>query len=537
GNFSTSYWSGGQGEFDPPTGTSTTYTLAPSESGNIELSFCIVGICGDTVCGTYQLEVIALSPPVITVDPTPVSCGASAPLSASVQGTNNFFWNGGTGVFSSPTSLNTNYSPGAAESGTIDLEFCAIGGCADTICTPFQLLVDGPPVIVITANGPTTFCEGTELILMATGGDSYIWSTGSSGATVTVNSEDTFNVTATNACGQSTESISTVVTPLPVASVTGPAATCPGTMITLIASGGSTYNWNTGAAGDTIVVEGPGTYTVTVSEQCGSDQATITVAQGTALAPAFTAAVTEGCSPLCVVFSTEPAPNTTFTWLFGDGSEAEGSSPEHCFEAGDHDVTLTTAEVDNANGCPGSITLTEMIHAWPVPEARFSASPAAVTIQDPLVQFIDESTNADAWLWNFGTVQDSSSTMRSPAFAFDSVACYTVTLDVTSTHGCTDNTELELCVEDGYALWVPNAFTPNGDDINDVFMVQSSVRTPKVFQLAIYNRWGEAIFNGGSLTDVWDGANAPNGVYVWTIKIIDTEGYPHERTGHVTLVR
>ncbi len=537
GSFSTSYWSGGQGEFDPPNGISTTYTMAPNESGNVALSFCIVGLCGDTVCGTYQLEVITLAPPVINVDPAPVSCGASAALSATVQGTNNFFWNGGMGVFSSPTALSTNYTPGSTESGTIDLQFCAIGGCSDTVCTPFQLQVDGPPIIEITANGPTTFCESTELILTATGGSTYSWNTGSTSSTINVNSEDTFVVTATNACGQSTDSISTLVTPLPTANVTGPATTCPNSGVTLIASGGATYAWNTSAVGDTIDVEGPGTYTVTVSDQCGSDEATIIVAQGTSLAPTFSVDITAGCSPLCVVFSTVPAPNTTYTWVFGDGTTADGISPTHCFQAGGHDVTLTSTEADNANGCPGSIIMPELIHAWPVPEARFSASPAAVTIEDPLVQFIDESTNADSWIWNFGTVLDSSSTLRSPAFAFDSVACYTITLDVTSTHGCTDNAELELCVEDGYALWVPNAFTPNGDDINDVFMVQSSIRTPKVFQLTIYNRWGEAIFTGGSLTDVWDGANAPNDVYVWKIKIIDTEGYPHEHTGHVILVR
>ena len=68
-------------------------------------------------------------------------------------------------------------------------------------------------------------------------------------------------------------------------------------------------------------------------------------------------------------------------------------------------------------------------------------------------------------------------------------------------------------------------------------MVQSSVVTPKFFQLTIYDRWGEAIFNSRSLGDVWDGANAPNDVYVWKIKIIDTVGNPHERTGHLTLVR
>ena len=125
GGFSTSYWTGGQGEFDPPNGISTTYTLPPSGSGNVALSFCIVGLCGDTVCDTYQLEVITLAPAIINVDPSPISCGATAALSATVQGTNNFFWNGGTGVFSSPTGLSTNYTPGATESGTVDLEFVA----------------------------------------------------------------------------------------------------------------------------------------------------------------------------------------------------------------------------------------------------------------------------------------------------------------------------------------------------------------------------------------------------------------------------
>lgn len=537
GSYASSYWSGGQGDFDPPSGTNTTYTLAPGATGNVVLSFCIIGLCGDTTCSTYQLEVISIAAPFVTVDPTPVSCGASAALSATAQGTNNFFWSGGAGVFSSPTSLNTNYTPGTAESGSIDLEFCAIGGCADTVCTPFQLQVDGPPVIDITTNGPTTFCEGNTIAITASGGDSYVWNTGSTSATVTVDIGGTFSVTASNACGVSTDSISTTLSPLPIASVSGPASACPGTTITLTASGGTTYTWNTDAIGDTIEVVGPDTYTVTANNNCGTDQAMLTVAQGAQLSPTFTANVTDGCAPLCSNFTSTASPNTTYTWAFGDGFTAEGMVVEHCFTAGNYNVTLTATEYGNVNGCAGSITMPELIHAWPVPEARFSAVPAAVTIKDPLVQFVDESTSADQWSWNFGTDPDSTSALRSPAFAFDSVACYTITLAVTSEHGCTDDTEMELCVEDDYALWVPNTFTPNGDDINEVFMVQSSVRAPKVFQLTIFNRWGETIFGSGSLTDVWDGASAPEGVYVWKIRIIDTEGNPHEKTGHVTLVR
>ncbi|MFN3875882.1 MAG: hypothetical protein ACK4L7_08230, partial [Flavobacteriales bacterium] len=150
----------------------------------------------------------------------------------------------------------------------------------------------------------------------------------------------TYTVTATNACGQSDASIAIDVTPLPIASASGPATACPGQPITLTASGGDAYLWSTGASGSVAEAAGPGSYSVTVSNSCGSNQATVTVLPGAAFAPSFTADTTAGCAPLCARFTAVPLDGAVFAWSTSDGATGTGTSFEHCFAAGAHDVTL-----------------------------------------------------------------------------------------------------------------------------------------------------------------------------------------------------
>jgi gliding motility-associated-like protein len=86
-------------------------------------------------------------------------------------------------------------------------------------------------------------------------------------------------------------------------------------------------------------------------------------------------------------------------------------------------------------------------------------------------------------------------------------------------------------------LWVPNAFTPNSDEINDGFQVVTSVAEPTVFELSIYDRWGAMIFTTSDVREAWKGDGVPLGVYVWKVRMKDTAGQDRQATGHVTLVR
>lgn len=537
GNIVSTFWSGGTGSFTPTTGAATTYTVGMGDSGGATLTFCAVTACGDTLCDQVQLTVIGAPTPAVT-PPTPVACGATAQLSATVSGTaTSHYWQGGDGTWGDVTALNTTYTPAASEVGTVGLSFCAIGTCGQTNCAAFNLDVLGVPPVSITPGGSTSICQGTTVTLTASGSAPVAWSSGQQTPTITVGTAGTYTVTATTACGQSTASIDVAVTATPVAQISGPATACPGEAIVLTATGGSSYLWVGGESTATLEATGPGTYSVTVTDICGTDEASLTVTEGAALEPDFTADITKGCAPLCVSLAADAQPDMAYTWSFSDGSTGSGAQLTHCFGAGDHDATLTVTPTGTGGDCPGIMTMQDLIHAWPLPVARFSINPHVVTTENPEVYLVDESTGATAWLWHLGAFGDSTTTERSPVVIYDSVTCYTITLDVVNAFGCEAATTGELCVEDPFSIWVPNAFTPNGDGVNDTFFAQTTVRDPEVYQLTVFDRWGGAIFNSQAPGAAWDGADLPNGIYVWKVWIRDSRGVDHERIGHISLLR
>lgn len=468
----------------------------------------------------------------------PVPCGSAVELEGLTTGNVvASFWSGGTGTFDDPNGNSTTYTLGTNETTAVLLQFCAVGACGDTVCTPFQMEVQGIPVVTITADGPTTFCQGNTVTLTASGGTSYSWNTGQQTAAITVDSTGTYLVTALNSCGQGTSSSEIEVTPGPTVTVDGPDSACPEEPIQLIATGGITYSWSTGDLTDTITATGPGQYSVTAMTTCGAVTLSIEVPSGEAFQPTFSAVGTAGCAPLCTVFEAEDLGSVSYTWSFGDGMAATGPTVTHCFPAGDHDVTLTVSTLNGDPRCPGSITEGALVHAWPVPMAQFSMDPPRATIDAPTIRFMDESSEAVSWQWHFGDPDDSTSLQHDPVFAYDAVDCYKVLLVVESTLGCTDTTDSQICVEDQYGLWVPNAFTPNNDGINDTFFATSTVRVPESFQLDIFDRWGAVIFSSNALEHGWDGSDIMDGVYAWKVRIKDTSGNMHEETGHVVLIR
>lgn len=536
GNIASSYWSGGTGTFSNASGSSTVYTLGQGDASGAVLSYCIVSICGDTICAQVQVPTEDPPQPAVGNVPATLPCGAPAQLTATVNGnSSSTFWSGGAGTWA-VNGLSASYTPSLSESGIISLNFCAVGSCGDTICAPFVLNIQGGPTATITPSGSSTICAGSTITLTGGGGTSYLWSTSAQTQSITVSAAGTYTVTAINACGQADASATIIVTPLPVAIANGPASACPDQEIGLSASGGTGYAWSTGAGTAQAQATGPGSYTVVVSNECGSDQAVVVVAQGDEFAPSFTAETTEGCAPVCTRLVAAPLNEAEYTWSTSDGGSGSGIEFSHCFPPGTHDVTLSVTSNGYSWECPASITLVGLINAWPVPTAAFVASPWTTTTERPTIDFFNLSNGADSLLWHFG-LGDSTSWESAPSFTFDSIACYTVRLLATNTYGCANEIAQEVCVEPPFELWVPNAFTPNGDGFNDDFFAVTTVGRPRTFELLIFNRWGQVVFTGATPETRWDGGDAPNDLYAWKLRIRDTLGFDHERIGHVMLVR
>src|SRR5205823_7227209 len=127
-----------------------------------------------------------------------------------------------------------------------------------------------PTTPTISAGGPTTFCQGSNVTLTSSDATSYHWSTGETTKSITVNAAGSYTVTVTDAnnCTSAASAATTVtVNPLPTATITagGPTTFCQGGSVTLTSSDGSSYHWSTGENTKSINVTAAGNYTVTVT--------------------------------------------------------------------------------------------------------------------------------------------------------------------------------------------------------------------------------------------------------------------------------
>ncbi|MGQ0827372.1 MAG: PKD domain-containing protein [Bacteroidota bacterium] len=253
----------------------------------------------------------------------------------------------------------------------------------------------------------------------------------------------------------------------------------------------------------------------------------------------------EGCAPLCIDFKdlsySGSDPIIKWSWTFGDGNGATIKSPSHCYvNPGIYTVALA---VETANTCKQSKTWVDMIKAYPTPIADFEANPYETGESAPLIKFFDKSSGADFWRWDFGDnegalVQDTSHTYKKSG-------TFTVWLHIKNQYGCIDSIAKDIVINPEWTFYVPNAFTPGvSSGINDGFRAFGT--NIKEFEMWIFDRWGNNIFNSNDINESWNGAvhngihgekTAQQDVYVWKITIRDLFGEQHRYIGIVTLVR
>lgn len=177
------------------------------------------------------------------------------------------------------------------------------------------------------------------------------------------------------------------------------------------------------------------------------------------------------------------------------------------------------------------------------PTALFSFSPGSVFTDDTEVTFTNLSVGASIYSWNFG---DGSplSTIESPVHNYPPVAdIYDITLTVTNALGCSDSLTTHIKVKEVVLFYIPNAFTPDGNALNDRFLpVFEAGFDPKKFHITIYNRYGEVVFESYNAAVGWDGTYGNEGivqpgVYTWSLefKELDSDRIQQHK-GHVTIL-
>jgi len=421
-----------------------------------------------------------------------------------------------------------------------------------------------PPPIVLTPPLDKNICNGQSVTLTAnasggTGNLYYVWNgdtttTNSILVSPIVNTAYTVFVFDDNGCFTSVEIINVLVSPgVTLELFANDTFICPGDPVYIHAnylSGVPPYYLT---SGDGSVISTPfivnpteeTEYIVNVVDQCGSiavDNITIYIYPVTI--PEFQADPSSGCTPLTVNFH-ENNPNLYeyYLWNFGDNDFDNLSfddNPTHIYDdPGTYDVTLTVTSYD---GCESKLTIPNMITVYPTPHAQFIADPEVVSIIKPYIYFENFSSLADQYLWVFGDGDSSSIINPIHIYPMYPTGTYNVTLIAYTLFGCTDTAYQEVIVQDEYTFYAPTAFSPDFDGINDYFIIKGNGIDKRNFNMMIYDRWGEVIFETDDLHMGWDGRVkggniAKIGTYTWLVTFKNHKGIQHQEGGSVTVIK
>jgi gliding motility-associated-like protein len=324
----------------------------------------------------------------------------------------------------------TGVNPGTT---ALTYTFTNANGCTNTSVTNFT--VNALPSAIISASGATTFCQGGSVILTASTGTSYLWSTGATTASITVNNTQDVSVTVTNANGCSATSAitSVVVNALPVANITSLNGNvfCQGGSVTLVASNGSAYAWSNGAITQSTTVSSTQTLTVTVTNAngCSSTSAPFTVTMNAAPTTIITA---NGPTTFCAGGSvTLTAPTAAaYLWSSGETTQSIVASVD-----GPYTVTVTDGNGCNATSVNTNITVLALPVVQAIAGANNVCVGSAVALSNATIGGVWSTSNAGvATVAANGTVTGVAAGL------------VTLTYTVTNANGCSDAVSFNMTV-------------------------------------------------------------------------------------------
>jgi gliding motility-associated-like protein len=400
----------------------------------------------------------------------------------------------------------------------------------------------------------TVHCPGQDAYVVAqvTGGlepYSYSWDVGGTDDTLLVNptTTTTYTVTVNDACiGTPASASGQVIVPTypPLQMFHSPdtSVLCPNTPHVLYAEanggeGAYTYTWYIGT---TLVGTGTSlpispmvttTYTITISDGCGveiSENIIYTVqASVLQLVMSPDQLICPGESADIWVQASAGLGNYTYSW------QHSGETTPQVTVWPNQTTTYTVSVEDDCHTYSIEGTTTVNVVR---PDASFN-----VLSSEPMeglpVSFQNTTTGGVSWYWDFGN--GDTSTDNSPNATYKPWGYYTVMLIAYNEIGCSDTAYKQIYIKPEFYFYAPNAFTPDGNRLNNEYGV--SVIGAIDFEFQVFNRWGELIFSTTDQYFRWDGSykNFPvqDGVVVWKAKVVDREENIHTFDGMITILR
>ncbi|MDX2171847.1 MAG: gliding motility-associated C-terminal domain-containing protein [Bacteroidota bacterium] len=492
----------------------------------------------------------------------------SATLTASGVGPFTYSW--------TPSGLTTAVISGIGAT-TYSAAITDANGCK----TNTTVNVVQPSVLVLNQSPVQTICYGTNANVYGQGSGGTIpysytltelgsgvstTSTTSNGITsintLTTTTQYTVAVTDANGCSTAPHTIIVNVN-APLTAIGTTLTACDNRKVTLtpnITSQGNggpfTYNWSNTTSGPTTTVitnynTNPNTYSVLISDGCTIPNAVAFFTVNVNPVPKFdfTPDSIKGCAPLTVNFQAVStatnynASNDTYFWSFGGDNSSYGNPVL---------MTYTTAGVygiqvvaTNSFGCTRKIISPYVVEVYGVPMAEFVPNPQSTTLFNPVISFTNQSMGATSYVWDFGDYASLNNTsgFTHPSHAYDAVGQYNIYLVAINAKGCKDTVMHTIEITPEMAIYIPNAFTPDDNNLNDTFQPKGFGINEDKYRMDIFDRWGELLFTTNTFKKGWDGRAkggseiVQDGVYIYKIYVVDLEGNKKNYVGHVTLIK
>lgn len=558
-------------QWSPGTGLSSTSSPYPTASPPVPTWYTLHAFpAGHPLCG--NVDSVLVNPLTTMANDSAITnqlChgdgnGSVQVITAGTGGPWNYVWTDSSGTVVQQTiAANGDVFNGSGGTYQVVISEGPNGnGCTDSL---IATILEPPPLLITSASLDTVIClTGTATLAATAAGGTGVpvmhWDQGAgpgSPATASPSVTTTYNVYATDAnnCLSDTGTVTVTVRKALALFLPDTVTSCPevnALLFTDSVTGGDgqyTYDWGAGPSlFDTMTVNllNTQTFCVTLRDGCETPPVTECTVLSITPLPPFVLSVDSvlGCKPFNVQFALEDTTGwAVVDWDFHDGPVLYGfptSMPHLYSRFGTYDLDVN---VHWPNGCSFDSTLTNLITVVDMPHADFTWAPQPADIFEHEVHFTEQcGPTAVSYLWDIAGMASSTAPDTSFDFPDDIGRLYPVKLKAWNYLGCADSVMKMVNVDDAFLVFVPTAFSPDGDGLNEILYVIGNDISDKDFHFMVFDRWGEKIYDTTDRNAGWDGKMngkvVKNGVYTWMLRAQSVyTGVNHDLMGHVTVVR
>jgi gliding motility-associated-like protein len=221
-----------------------------------------------------------------------------------------------------------------------------------------------------------------------------------------------------------------------------------------------------------------------------------------------------------------------------DKKTINGKTFSYCFiKSGEH--IITGRFTDKSTSCVNTQSFYVTAHEKPMADFNWLPEKPIEGLEEVLFLNASSGAQQEKFSWLFMNNNGYKSSQENTSYFFNEAGQYPVAFMVTNVFGCADTVVKQITIEPDFNFYIPNTFTPNGDDRNDVFM--PLMRGVKMYAMMVFDRWGEKIFSTEDPLQGWDGTYrgefCKEDVYGWRAVVSTVHGERKEFSGHVTLMR